>query len=112
MPVIRVISTTMGVSTPASIAEGTGYYTYKGDPNWIPGARRDDDEWAARGHGPGPSHRNSAEEKAKRFEVFCAAREEDPQPSVTEAGRRAGIAAKTAHRYEQERKDKQREESQ
>ena len=27
---IRPVSTTMGISTPASRAEGTGYYTYRG----------------------------------------------------------------------------------
>ena len=38
MSVIRVISSTMGVSSPASVAVGTGYYVYKGDQPYIPPA--------------------------------------------------------------------------
>ena len=36
----KVTFSTMGVSTPASVAEdaGSGGYKYRGDPNWKPGA--------------------------------------------------------------------------
>ena len=102
MPLIKVSYSTMGQSTPASVAEGTGWYRYKGKKPL-------QEEKATRGgHGPGPGHRNSRESKAERFRVFCEHRADDVP--VTEAGELAGVTAKTARTYERERKEQRRRE--
>jgi hypothetical protein len=98
---IKVISSTMGVSSPASVAEGTGYYRYKGDqpyrgPERSPMARAGDH--LSRG-------------KAARFAEYCRLRDEE-HLSPAEAGERLGLAAKTGQAYERERLGKQQEEGQ
>ena len=99
MPLIRVSYSTMGQSTPASVAEGTGWYTYKGKKPHRP-------EEIRGGHGPGPGHRNSKESKAERLRQF---REHiEAGLSAAEAGKLIGIAPKTARTYANELKEQQR----
>jgi hypothetical protein len=100
MGLIRATFTTMGQSSPASVAEGTGYYVYGGDkPHQETGKSR-----MARDR----SH--VSKDKAGRFAEFRRLVEQD-NLTVAEAGERLGIAINTARSYERERKAQQRRES-
>jgi hypothetical protein len=98
MAVIRATFTTMGQSSPATVAEGTGYYVYGGDkPHKETGKSR-----MAR------DRTHVSKDKAARFAEFCRLVEQD-NLSVAEAGERLGIAINTARSYERERKARRRE---
>jgi hypothetical protein len=80
-------------------------YRYKGIPGWQPGAPHLVEVRAgtgATGNGLPAEHRNSPESKAARFARFCAAM--DDGATAREAGVAAGVAIKTAQRYNRARK--------
>ena len=95
---IRPVYSTMGQQSPASVAEGTGYYRYRGNR---PLRGPDAPSPFAR-----PGNRQS-KEKAERFAEFCRLVEQEGL-TPAEAGIRIGIAANTARAYERERLDQQR----
>ncbi len=95
-----VIHSTMGQANPGHLTQGK-FYKFQGDPEWVPNDPRYR-EPETRRPGPPPGSPNSTEAKAGRFAAFCAARESGA--SVLDAGTAAGIAVKTARKYEQERR--------
>ena len=97
---VRAVNSTLGHANPAHVTL-TRPYRYRGIPGWTPGAPHLR-ETEARRPGPPPDAKNSTEAKAARFARFVAAREDGAR--VGEAGRIAGVAAKTAQVYERERK--------
>lgn len=96
---IRPVYSTMGQQSPASVAEGTGYYRYRGNqPLRGPDA-------------PSPMARTDnrqSREKAARFAEFRRLREQENPLTVLEAGERVGIAVNTARAYERERLEQRR----
>ena len=102
-----VIHSTMGQANPGHLTEGK-FYKFQRDPEWVPNDPRYREPETARRPGPPPGSVNSPEAKAERFARFCAARAEDK--SLTAAAIAAGVAIKTARKYEAERRQ-QREES-
>lgn len=96
---IKPVSTTMGVSTPATLAEGTHDYTYRGKKPYL---------------GPDNSRQltQNAEGLAarrKRIAEYCELRSEGK--SRTEAGAGIGICDSTSKAYEAVFQDRQRGES-
>ena len=85
----KVTFSTMGVSTPASVAEGTRYYTYGGD------------QPLRESRPPAAAIAKARTAKEKRFRVFCAHREAGK--TVAEAGELAEVSICTARTYERER---------
>jgi hypothetical protein len=85
---IRPISTTMGQSSPASVASGTGYYRYRGNQ---PDKKTPPSE-------PLPQNRNATAAKRKRVAEYTRRRLEGE--SKEQAAAALGIKASTASYYE------------
>lgn len=87
---IKPLMTTMGVSTPASVAEGTRYYTYNGDQPY---------------HGPDrsrdlPQNAKAMSAKQKRMAEYVRLRlKKVPKEQAAE---QIGISPSTMHYYERE----------
>lgn len=96
---IKVTHSTMGVSTPATVAEGAGYYRYKRDPLWTPNDGRYPREAVT-----GPAVCRA--DRAARLAEF--ARYLEQGLTAQQAGQLVGIAAKTARTYERELREQQR----
>ena len=99
----RAVNSTIGQPNPSQV-EDRKPYRYKGRDGWEPASVqfREREAPAANRVGLPADHRNSPAAKARRFALYCAAR--DDGKGVGEAARAAGIAAKTAQSYERERK--------
>ena len=95
---IKIVSSTMGVSTPASVAEGTGWYRYNGKQP----LKADPD-------GTLPQNAKATAGKQQRMAEYARLRLEGA--SKDEAAERIGIKASTAAYYEREYQDQQRRES-
>ena len=105
----RAVTSTMAQANPSPVASRKPY-RYRGIDGWEPGSvqfREREAADAAR-NTLSADHRCSADAKAARFAVFCAAREAEPEGTVAAAGRVAGVTSKTAQAYERERKQQQR----
>jgi len=102
-----VVYSTMGQSGPSRLTLGKPY-RWRGVEGWTGGDLRFS-EPEPRRPGPPPGTRNSAEDKARRFAVFCAAIADGK--SVLDAGIAAGIGAETAKKYDRERRKQQQGES-
>jgi hypothetical protein len=100
---VRVISSTMGQSSPASVTGDAGYYHFQRDPSWTPNDPRYRDEIRPAGAAAG----RAVKAKERRFREFCAHR--DAGRPVTEAGGFVGVSVATARSYERERLDALRE---
>lgn len=96
---IRPVSTTMGISTPASRAEGTGYYTYRGKQPHRP----------PRESVQLPQNVKASNARQKRIDRYCELRLAGK--SRTEAGDELGVCDSTSKAYEAEFKDRQRTEA-
>ena len=100
----RAVDSTIGRANPSQVTL-TKPYRYRGIKGWEPGAphlREAGPEPGTSGNGLPAEHRNSPESKAARFARFCAAM--DDGAGVREAGVAAGVAIKTAQRYNRARK--------
>ena len=92
MSVIRIVSSTMGQSSPASVAEGTGkYYRYNGKQPIRPEAR---DEVH-------PANAKATAGRAARLAEYGRLCSEEGL-SRKEAAKRLGICLSTAAEYERE----------
>ena len=107
---------TMGQSSPATAAEGSGWYKFKKDPNWPEDRSAYADEGsAARKMAAGSGGAVQAKARQERLAEFAAVLaelgepdpEEAPNPAVIEAGRRIGVGGKTAKSYRTELKQQQ-----
>ena len=96
---IKITASTMGISTPASVAEGTGYYRYRGKQP----------ETETRPGETLPQNAKATAGKRQRMAEYARLRLEGV--SKDEAAERIGIKASTAAYYERDFKDQQREES-
>ena len=86
---IRPVSTTMGVSTPASVAEGTRYYRYNGDqPYRGPDRSRDL-----------PQNAKAMSAKQRRMAEYNRLQLEE-HLTKEQAAERIGISPSTMHYYE------------
>ncbi len=92
---IRVTAVTSGQANPSPLTLGKPY-RWRQNPGWTPGDIRYADE---RLIGAPPRELP----KSVKFAAFAAARDEGK--GVTEAGEIAGVARKTAQRYERERRE-------
>jgi hypothetical protein len=97
---VKVTYSTMGVSTPASVAEGTGYYRYRG--------KRPHQESPP--SSPLPQNIKATTAKQKRVAEYARLRLEE-ELTKEEAAERLGISSSTAAYYERDLKDQQRRES-
>ena len=79
----------------------SGYYRFQDRPGWP------DDPASRDGAGeiePPKGHAAARKaDRARRLAEFTAARAEEPPLSVEAAGKRVGVARKTAYRYEAHR---------
>lgn len=89
-------ASTMGVSTPASRAEGTGYYRYRGN--------QPHQEFPA--SAPLPQNVKATTAKEKRVAEYTRLRLDDVPKE--EAAARIGVKASTASYYERDFQDQQR----
>lgn len=108
MAMIRPVSTTMGVSTPATVAEdaGAGGYKYRGDPDWTPG----DPRYREPGKGePLPQNARATTGKRQRMAEYTRLRLEGA--SKDQAAAEIGISSSTAGYYERDFQDRQRGEA-
>jgi response regulator of citrate/malate metabolism len=97
---VKVTYSTMGVSTPASVAEGTGYYRDRGkQPHQETGPSS-----------PLPQNIKATTAKQKRMAKYTRLRLEE-ELSKEEAAERLGISRSTARYYENDLKDQQRREA-
>ena len=97
MSVIRSTFTTMGQSSPASVAEGTGYYTYNGDQPLKKEAPAE----------PSPQNAKASAGRAARLAEYARLRLKE-KLTKQEAARQIGICISTAHAYEREIQEQQR----
>lgn len=101
MSTVKVVSSTMGQSSPASAAEGRegGWYKYKRDPRWKPNDGRYPED-------PAPAAPAATEAvisaREERYRKFCGYRDEGK--TVAEAGDLLEVTITTARAYERERK--------
>jgi hypothetical protein len=96
----RVVGSTIGEGNPAHLT-GRKEYRYKGRPGWPHDPATRDDQGVIQKPQGGALVRKA--NRQERLKLFTAAREEKPPLSVEAAGKRAGVARKTAYRYESDR---------
>jgi hypothetical protein len=101
-----VAYSTIGQSNPSHVTLATPY-RYKGRPGWPFDPDSRDDGGKIEAPKGGALARQA--ERERNLATFTAAREEGLD--VEAAGRRAGVARKTAYRYEKERKDRLEQEA-
>jgi len=94
---IKVTATTMGVSTPASVAEGTRWYRYRGGQ---PGNEPSPAE-------PQPQNAKATAMRAERLRRYFAAR--DAGKSEAEAAVEAGGRETAGRAYEAEYQEQRQE---
>jgi hypothetical protein len=97
---IRPTYSTMGQSTPASVAEGTGYYRYNGDQPYVKAAPA----------GTLPQNAKAITAKQRRIAEFGRLLTEE-KLTREQAAERLGISRSTARYYENDLKDQQRREA-
>ena len=83
----KVTASTMGVSSPASVAAGTGYYRYRGNQPEPPPRSE-----------PLPQNIKATAGKRERFARYCALRLDGK--SRAEAAQEIGVHISTARYYE------------
>lgn len=107
MRAVKVAFSTMGASSPASVAEDAGRsngYRWHGIPGWKPG--RDPETLAAAS--TTEANRQRRRERVARFtaalkEIAPHAKPGSwPSAAILEAGRRAGVGPSTAREYAKE----------
>jgi hypothetical protein len=100
---IRVTASTMGVSTPATLAEDAGgtYYKYRGDSRWTPNDAR-----YRLPDKPHPQNTRTSTERAGRLAEYGRLRLEGTSSEA--AAERLGLARSTRGQYEREFQAQQR----
>ena len=117
----KIIGSTMGQSTPATVAEEAGSYHWRGNPDWYPGnpAYREVGN-AANKMSAGSAGVVNAKRRQERLKEFADALAElghpdpvqAPNPAVIKAGAQIGVGEKTAKSYRTEiKQQRQREQS-
>jgi len=94
---IKVTATTMGVSTPASVAEGARWYRYRG-------GQPDNEPSPAE---PQPQNAKATAMRAERLRRYFAAR--DAGKSEAEAAAEAGVRETAGRAYEAEYQEQRQE---
>ena len=108
MRAIKVAFSTMGQSSPATVAEDAGRnagYRWRGIPGWQPGFDPDADTTPSQ-----DSHRQGRLERIAKFEKHYGLLRRDgwsKRPAILEAGRRVGVGEATAYEYERHVRDEQ-----
>lgn len=101
MSTIRVTASTMGVTTPASVAAGTGWYRWRGNPAW-PGGHREPET------AEHPQNARAAAGRRTRLAEWERLRVEE-HLTREQAATRMGIQRSTAGSYERHLKNRQRD---
>ena len=93
-----VTASTIGEGNPSHLTRDTSW-RHQGRPaGWPLDRATHDDPGDSQAHKGGSEARKAS--RQERIKLFSAARAEEPQPSVEDAGKRVGVARKTAYRYE------------
>jgi len=94
---IRPVSSTMGVSTPATVGEGARPYRYRGIKDWTPNDSRYRDLPAK----PHPQNARTSAERAARVAEYARLRLEE-KATPEEAADRLGLGRSTRGQYDRE----------